>query len=552
MSSLIAILLLSFAADPSATVAGPPEARWTATETAVDTLVVCPDSFRAALRPWCELRRGEGHHIAIISNLASPDEIRWQIRQEAQEGHLRFVVLIGTASMTMYERAAVRDRGIPMHYAQARVNSKWGSTPTIASDNWYAQPETADDEHPEPAVAIGRIPAESPEELSAIVKKIVDYERSSDFGPWRRQMNFVAGVGDFGLLADTLIESAATLFMTQTIPAEYRVSMTYGNWRSPYCPDPRRFHATALERLDEGALLWVYMGHGSVQETDPMETPRQSYPILTLRDATALRGTSRRPIALFLSCYAGAVDARGGCLATALLRAPGGPVAVIAGSRMTMPYALTLLSTNLTDELFRSPCATLGEALLHAKRRMLREPEKSDSRRATLDAIAGVVSPSAQDLAAERAEHVLMFHLIGDPLLRLRHPQPAVLKTAPTAPAGQRLVVQGTSPIEGQATLELVVRRDRIRGPRPTRDAYPRNDAALLAYDEVYQRANDRRLSMVPLAVRKGPFRAEIDIPVEAAGACQVCIFVSGRDDMAAGSVDVKVTDAATAERQTR
>ena len=219
-----------------------------APQTAVDTLVVCPDAFQSALQPWCELRRAEGHHIARLSNLAAPEELRRQIRQVAASGRLRFVVLVGAASswstgFSRNSRALSPEDGtvntiVPMHYAKARVNVKWGSTPTIASDNWYVQPETADDEHPMPALAIGRIPAESPEELAAIVKKIVAYERSRDFGPWRRQMNFVAGVGNFGVLADSVIESAATLFLTQTIPAEYHVSMTYGNWRSPYLPRP--------------------------------------------------------------------------------------------------------------------------------------------------------------------------------------------------------------------------------------------------------------------------------------------------------------------------
>ena len=191
------------------------------------------------------------------------------------------------------------------------------------------------------------------------------------------------------------------------------------------------------------------------------------------------------------------MDARGRCLASELLGSPSGPVAVIAGTRVTMPYALTVIATNLTDELFRSSCPTLGEALLHAKQRMLQEPDKGDSRRAMLDAIAATVSPSVKEIAAERAEHVLMFNLIGDPLLRLRHPKPVPLKTAHVAHAGRRLTIEGMSPIAGEATLELVLRRDRIRGPRPVRSYYPDSNVALAAFDEVYQRANDRCLKSV-------------------------------------------------------
>ena len=321
-----------------------------------------------------------------------------------------------------------------MHYAAARINVKWGSTPTIPTDNWYVQAAGADDASPLPAIAIGRLPATSPEELAVMVKKIVDYERAEDFSSWRQRLNIVAGVGNFGYVADTLLEATATTILTESVPAEYRVSMTYANWRSPYCPDPRRFHAAAIERLDEGSLLWVYIGHAAPWETARFEVPGHKYPILNMPDAAALRGGQGRPIALFLSCLAGALDARGQCLASALAAAPGGPIAVVAASRVTMPYGETLLATNFSDELFRGQRETLGEALQDVKRKMLAAPKKDDARRAVLDALAAAFVTSGKNQAAERAEHVLMYNLIGDPLLRLRRPQPVNIQLAKSAP----------------------------------------------------------------------------------------------------------------------
>jgi hypothetical protein len=528
MSPVLVALLLAVAADPAA-------------EPALDTVVVCPAAFRPAMKPWLELRASQGHRIGVLSNLGSAEEIRGRILRLVQGGRLRFVLLVGGADPSLYEDAAVRARSVPMHYAKARINVKWGSTPTIATDNWYVQTDQASDENPLPAAAIGRLPAESPEELAVMLKKIVAYERSSDFGPWRQRMNFVAGAGNFGLLADMLLESAAQVFITQCIPAEYHVSMTYCNWRSPYCPDPRRFHETAIERLDEGSLFWVYIGHSAIAETARMAVPGGEYPILETPDAWALRGGPGRPIALFLSCYAGALDARGRCLASALAAAPGGPVAVVAGTRVAMPYAMTVMATNLTDECFRGPCPTLGEALLHAKRNMLKEPGKDDARRAMLDSIAAMISPSGKELAAERAEHVLMFNLIGDPLLGMRHPQAMEVRAAKSVPAGGSLEIDGASPIDGRASVELVLRRDRAGGQPPSRSVYPASDEELAALDEVYQRANERRVKTAALAIRAGRFRTKIDVPAEAAGGCRVCVFVAGKTDMAMGSAAVEV-----------
>ena len=168
MSPLILTMLLAVAAAPAA-------------EPAIDTVVVCPDDFREALKPWFELRARQGHHIGLLTNLESAEEIRGQILRLVQGGKLRFVLLVGGADPAIYEDAAVRARCVPMHYAKARVNIKWGSTPTIPTDNWYVQGEGASDENPLPSVAIGRLPADTPEELRVMVEKIVAYEGLEGF-----------------------------------------------------------------------------------------------------------------------------------------------------------------------------------------------------------------------------------------------------------------------------------------------------------------------------------------------------------------------------------
>ena len=510
---------------------------------AADTVVVCPEAFREALGPWIEYRRKQSHRVAVVSNLGSSHDIRRRIRETAKGGRLRFVVLVGDADPDLMWDATVRARCVPMHYAKARINVLWGSQPTISTDNWYAQPETGDDENPRPELAVGRLTADSPEELRQMIDKIIAYEQSTDFGPWRRQMNFVAGVGGFGPLTDMVLESAAQYFLTRNIPAEYHVSMTYGSWHSPYCPDPRRFRLTTLDRLNEGSLFWVYMGHGYPFGLDRVQVPRAQYPILAVPDVNLLDCRHGRPIALMMACYTGAIDARPDCLAEVMLRTPGGPVAVLAGSRVTMPYAMTVMATNLTDACFQKHCETLGEALLYVKQNMLAEPAAGDQQRAMLDTIAAAISPMPRQLAAERAEHVLMFNLIGDPLLRLRHPKEVRISAPSTVLPGTAMEISGTCPINGRGTLELVLVRDRLPLARPDRSEYPQVTEDLAEFQEVYVRANDRRLETVELEVRDGRFTARFDVPQRASGRCHVCMFVEGNDDFASGAADVQVTD---------
>jgi hypothetical protein len=439
---------------------------------------------------------------------------------------------------------------VPTHYARARVNVLWGSEQSIPTDNWYAQAAEATDEAPAPKLAVGRLAVSTPAELQQLVTKTLLYECCEDYGPWRQRLNFVAGTGGFGALADMVLESATQYFLTENIPAAYQLSMTYGSWRSPYCPDPRLFRQATLARLNEGAWFWVYIGHGHPLGLDHVYVPGGEYPILDAADAAKLNCQTRQPIALFLSCYAGALDARRPCLAEAMLRAPGGPVAILAGSRVTMPYGLGVLGTGLMRQCFREHRATLGDAILVAKQAMLPEGAANDPQRAVLDNVATAISPDPKLRAAERAEHVLLMNLLGDPLLRLHYAKELTLKVPSRIAAGTPLVVQGACPLAGQATVELAVRRGRLKFPAPSRIVYPHSETELAQLQAVYSQANDRRLSAVQAPIRAGHFQVTLPIPEREAGDCQVTVFVRGDGDFASAAAAVNVVAKSLADRE--
>lgn len=530
---------------------------------AADTALVCPQALRVAMQPWIEYRQRQGRRIALVDGGLTPAEIREQVRRLARMGSLHAVVLVGDADVA---DAAMRARSVPTHYAEAKVNVRWGSEPEIATDNWYAD---LDDDHV-PELAIGRLSAESPEELAVVVRKILAYEREnasevinqrggslrsahptaatnasvvSNDDLWRRRINLVAGLGGFGALADAALEAAAKSILTEGIPPAYATTMTHAAWRSPYCPPPRRFGETSVDRLNEGCLFWVYLGHGHPWALDRVQFPDGEHEIFTIDQAPRLRAQACPPIALFLACYTGAFDARRDCLAEALLRAEGGPVAVISGSRVTMPYGMSVLGIGLLDECFGKKRKTIGDVLLYAKRSMALDP-RTDDRKQKLDALAALLTPAGAALADERMEHLHLFNLLGDPLLRLTHPAEVRLKVSPTARGGQSLDVSGESPVEGQALIELVVRRDRLAFRPPARADYQSSVESDQEYSATYQRANDGRLATLRVPVRDGHFQAVLSVPRDARGACYVRAFVQGDGQYAAGSADVQVSAA--------
>ncbi len=500
----------------------------------IDTAVVCPEEYRQALAPWVEFRRQQGHGLVMLSNLHSPDGLRSEIRRLAQGGSLKYLVLVGDADPRLYRDEAVRRRSIPAHYSRAVVNVRFGSSPEIATDNWYA--DLDDDRIPE--LAVGRIACDSADQLSRIVAKTLAYEKSADFGHWRRQVHFVAGLGGFGAVADTVLEAAAKSLISEGIPSAFCTTMTYGSWQSPYCPDPRDFRDVTLSRLNEGSLFWVYLGHGQQRSVDEVRVPGARFPILSTDDVNKLACRHGAPIACFLACYSGAFDLPRDCLAEEMLLADGGPVAILCGSRVTMPYAMTVMGSELLKQVFSEHAPTLGDAMLGAKRRMM-QTENLSKHRLAMDAIARLMSPAADALEAERAEHLDLFNLLGDPLLRVPYPRLVDVEVAARATAGSKLVVRGHSPLAGKGVVELAVRRDRLTFRPPHRGQFDAN--SLADYADVYARANEPRLDSVTCEFSPGEFATELRVPADASGACHVRVFVEADEACAAGGADLVI-----------
>jgi len=537
-STLLIVALLQ------AAVGAPTQAAVAPKDTAPDVALVCPAEFRAAMQPWIDYRTAQGHAIALVPSDGTAADIQGRIRTLAKAGRLKYVVLVGDADPNPKGDRAIAARSVPAHMTRAKVNLQWGSEPLIATDNAYGDL----DGDLVPDVAVGRLSADSPQQLRTIVAKTLAYEKSVDFGQWRRQVHFVAGVGGFGAIADAVLESGAKKFITDGVPPGYRTTMTYASWQSPYCPDPRRFHQTAVERLNDGCLFWVYIGHGNRHWLDQVRVPGRRFHILDCRDVGELDCAAGSPIAIFLACYSGAFDDPRDCLAEEMLRTPRGPVAVLAGSRVTMPYAMSVMGTEMMDACFRDRQPTIGQIMLQAKREMTRV-KGIGARRLMLDLVAKTISPSGTDLAEERQEHLALFNLMGDPLLTIRHPEPIEVAAPKMAVAGDTIEVSGQCSLDGVCTVELVVRRDRTTFTPETRREFVLEDEQLSAYQRVYQRANDHRLAAVEVPVREGKFSAMLKVPESAAGACHVRAFVPGRKQFALGAADVRVAAPPQEER---
>jgi hypothetical protein len=553
----------------------------------IDTLVICPTPFQPALGDWLAYRTKQGRTIKVVAPQKGPNEVLDQIRQVDGPGQLKFVFLIGDVhhkqeiaklatslkppaprlslpladadaqaspkKLTAKMDLAANPLTIPTHYVSAQVNQHFGSEPEISTDHPYS--DLTGDGLPD--IALGRLPANTIDEVRDYLNRVMHYEQTSTADQhWKRRINFVAGVGGFGKTIDNVLEQITKEVITGMIPSEYEVSMTLGSWRSPFCPDPRKFEQTVIRRFSEGCQFLVYIGHGLPTELGKFRLPDRVTSIFDCQSACEVNCPHGSPIAIFLACYTGAIDHQKDCLTKVLLRQPCGPIAVISGTRVTMPYGMSMLMLEFADKLFDGNQETLGELLQLAKREMVRKHSESptsftgetpanesqvDALRRMVQGTGMALSPSPDLLAAECLEHLSMMHLFGDPLLRLQKPGKISVSVPAIAQAGTSLRVVGSSPLAGKLCVELAYPRDRFRKRPHYRGRYRGTDLDFNQYQIAYEDAHDLTCEVCVDQVVAGRFELDLQIPNDVSGECVIRCILSADEGFALGSTRLTI-----------
>jgi len=485
---------------------------------AQDVLVIAPEELARALPLWRRHREAQGHEIAVRPPRGDLPALVKQVHAQSG-GRLKWVLLLGDVNK------------VPCAYVPAVAIREYEREKQIATDFPLADLDGDD----LPDLAVGRLPADTPAEAKLLLGRVVAYEDSGDFSPWRRRVNFIAGVAGFGKVQDAILEQVTMTFLRTNIPAAFDLHVTYANPASPFCPPPARVGDAVIDRFNEGALFVAYAGHGSRLRLDRLRYGDQSWSIFDEDAAARLKAEHGAPVAFFCACSTGFMDGAPDCLAETVLREPGGPVAVIASSRVSMPYANGVFSKELMDALFKLEAPTVGEAVQLAKRRMM-VPEKGDTQRQSIDMTARLAwKPRDEDLAAERREHLFLYNLFGDPSLRLPRFAKVSLACAEEARVGGRLKVEGKCPVEGKVLVELVSDR--------TPNVPPRAGDSEQAFAEAYARSNAWVKARCEVeGGGGGGFEATLDLPGNLpAGQYFLRAYVAGADGAALGAREVRI-----------
>jgi len=250
------------------------------------------------------------------------------------------------------------------------VNTKFGGE--TASDVLLG--DVNGDRRPE--LAVGRIPAQTVEQVETIINKTLAYEKSTLAEDWRYRVLAIADGQESNFKRD------AQTFLD-------RVSSPYKGMI--YSPEAGVNNAQfkVKDYFKEGYGLIAYFGHGSVNMWGKDR-------IFTTEDVADLSNLTRLPVVLNMTCLTGLFTHPKvmSMMETLLWHDNGGAVAVLAPTSLTLASSQSVLSQAFIDTWVQRAGATVGDIFLEAQQK---------------------VPGNTQDLE----DVLLTFLLFGDPALKL-------------------------------------------------------------------------------------------------------------------------------------
>jgi hypothetical protein len=345
-----------------------------------DYLVIAPSELAAAAAPLLAHRSQQGLRVKLAALEEVYDEFGFgERRPEAirdflsyayhhwREPKLRYVLLLGDAT---YDFKDQLQTGVTNQLPPLMVKTSYLWT---ASDPAYA---AIHGEDLLPDMAIGRLPAKDPEELRAMVSKILDYE---------------TGAASLESLLVLVTDDSDRAGEFDRDAQEIEAGVLSGRPIRRLSLDElgASMRGEILRAFDEGASLVSYAGHGGIHLWADEN-------VLNTGDVASLSIQPQQPLLLTMNCLNGYFHfPYFDSLAESLLKAEGkGAVAAFSPSGLSLNEPAHRFHVALLDAVFNHGHQRLGDAVLAAQ----------------------------EEYAASGAfpELLSIYHLLGDPGLKLR------------------------------------------------------------------------------------------------------------------------------------
>lgn len=322
-----------------------------------DYLAIGPAALLSPLEPLIAHRQDQGLSTLVIPIEAIYDQFGHgyprplvirsflQYAVENWQTPPRYVLLFGDATYDPKSYQHAEGHFLPTLPVETLHGGLTGS------DVPLAQLDDADDD-PWPDLALGRVPARSPEQVQIFVEKTLAYENAPPAESWGKRVLAIADgqESSFKSEAQTFLDNFPPPYQTTLLAPKAGATEPAGQIQAA---------------IEEGVFLTGYFGHGSLKMWGKDR-------LFTIENAAELNNAERLPIILNFTCLTGlfthpTVES----LAETLLWNPqGGAVAVLAPSSLTLPTSQSYLSEALAQGLLSDQHHRLGDVVLESWRQV--------------------------------------------------------------------------------------------------------------------------------------------------------------------------------------
>ena len=338
--------------------AGPPSCD---PECGGDLIIVSHPDFLDALAPLVDVLEGDGTRVELISTeeayyafsngVPTPEAIRdlvsWAYT-EWEEPAPYALMLVGDATIDfngLIDDLPDNVNYLPTFHIEDEHNGY------LATDNPFVT-VAGDDDLPD--LYVGRVPADSPEEVEAYVANALSYLQEGSSGAWARRALLVADSG-FGEATTLLIENLPDFIHAEQLDLD---ECTEGGWSVDDVTE------SIIDTVDAGVALLTFYGHGG-------HANWTSGGILRYEDLDSFANGPAFPVVAALTCLNGYFDNAWSDEVLAEGFTVGGPdrgaIGVMATTRDVGGSDILDLGERLVRELYVEDNTQLGAAVTAAR-----------------------------------------------------------------------------------------------------------------------------------------------------------------------------------------
>lgn len=326
-----------------------------------DYVVITHPNFAESIQPLVEFRRSQGLTTTVVDigdiydefsdGIFNPFAIRRFLRyayNSWQQPAPTYVILVGDAHYDYKNTTVERYRRDPNFRGTYNLYPIF--VPTY--HGWApASGETAMDqrfvnisgEDALPDMLIGRLSVQTPEELTTMVEKIINYEKELKTGLWQGTLIQVAD-DNTDNPSDGIFEVSRDELIREVIPVGYDTRQIYLR----KIKSPERTRAEIRAAINRGALAIEYTGHGGIQ-TWADEAIFHGEDVVRLRNRYL-------PFVITTTCLNGQFDkpqqVGNFCLSEQFLLGKYGAIASLSATRLTYGTANAEFDKDLFESLF--------------------------------------------------------------------------------------------------------------------------------------------------------------------------------------------------------